>query len=126
MTDPPSVAADEELDRLDHLARRFEDDARDVRSLARGIRRLRAGRADGRSWHEMVDTHRPVALQLVDRAVRRVAEGSAALRRLLVRGLRSEGATTPGIAHLLGVSHQRVSVLLRDGKERRTADDPRD
>jgi len=116
VTDPanaPCVPTDEELDRLDQLARRFEDDAANVGMLARTVRGLRSGRAGGRSWHDLVDSRRPPALELVDRAVRRITEGGGALRRTLVRGLRAEGATVPGIARVLGVSHQRVSVLLR-------------
>ena len=109
----PSPSSDDELDQLDDLAARFEDDARSVRHLAERLRQLRAGRARGRPWAEIVDGRRPGALDLVDQAVRRLTEGSAALRRLLVRGLRTEGATMPAIAQILGVSHQRVSVLLK-------------
>jgi len=112
-TKHPSPSPDEELDQLDQLAGRFEDEARSVRHLAGRLRQLRAGRARGRSWEELVDGRRPGVLDLVDQAVRRLTESSAALRRVLVRGLRAEGATMPAIAQVLGVSHQRVSVLLR-------------
>jgi len=112
-TKHPSPSPDEELDQLDQLAGRIEDEARSVRHLAGRLRQLRAGRARGRSWEELVDGRRPGVLDLVDQAVRRLTESSAALRRVLVRGLRAEGATMPAIAQVLGVSHQRVSVLLR-------------
>lgn len=121
MTDATTGARHGEIEHLDRLAERFEEDARDVRSLARTIRRLRAGRADGRAWHDMIATDRSRVLHLVERVSRRVGEGGAALRRLLVRGLRTEGSTVPAIAQLLGVSHQRASVLLRDGPGRAVA-----
>lgn len=117
MTDGPPVPAVDELDRLDAVARRFEESAREVRSVARRIRQLRAGRAAGRPWHDFVSIRRMEALEMVDRAARRVTEGSAAFRRMLVRGLRREGATVHTIARHLGVSHQRVSVLLRHDTE---------
>jgi transposase len=56
---------------------------------------------------------RPGALQLSSTILARLTEGSASLRRGLVRALRAEGATIPAIAEHLGVSHQRVSSLLR-------------
>ena len=109
----PSGLPDDEIEQLDHLAARFEDEARSVRHLAGRIRQLRAGRARGRSWDDVLDRRGLGVLDLVDQAVRRLTEGSAGLRRLLVRGLRTEGATMPAIAQMLGVSHQRVSVLLK-------------
>ena len=109
----PSRPSDDELDRLDDLAARFEDEARSVRHVAGRLRQLRAGRARGRSWEEIIEGRRLGVLDLVDQAVRRLTESSATLRRLLVRGLRTEGATMPAIAQVLGVSHQRVSVLLK-------------
>jgi hypothetical protein len=108
----PSRRSDD-VDQLDALAARFEDEARSVRHVAGRLRQLRAGRARGRSWEEIVDGRRLGVLDLVDQAVRRLTESSATLRRLLVRGLRTEGATMPAIAQILGVSHQRVSVLLK-------------
>lgn len=115
-------SSEDELDQLDDLAGRFEDEARSVRRLAARLRQLRAGRARGRPWEEIVDGRRPGLLDLVDQAVRSLTESSAALRRVLVRGLRAEGATMPAIAQILGVSHQRVSVLLRS----RDGEDPRE
>ena len=45
--------------------------------------------------------------------LRRQSEASGYLRRSLVVALRSEGQSIPSIAHLFGVTHQRVSNLLR-------------
>lgn len=124
MTDPTTVPAVDELERLDELAHRFEEGAHDVRGMADRIRGLRAARAEGRPWHDMAEAPRSTALDLIDRAVGRLTGAGAAFRRMLVHGLRREGATVHGIAQRLGVSHQRVSVLLRDGTGGRRADAP--
>lgn len=109
-----AVTLEGELAALDDLARTMEDNARDERVLARRVRELRAGRSEGRSWHDLLARESaPGALALVDRILRRVTEGSGALRRALARGLRADGASVPAIAKMFGVSHQRVSVLLR-------------
>lgn len=105
-----------ELVALDGLAAAIEDNVRDERRLARRIRQLRADRAKGQSWHDLLGhkTHPPV-LELSTRILGRVTAVSAALRRRLARGLRAEGATIPAIGETFSVSHQRVSTLLRDG-----------
>jgi hypothetical protein len=104
---------DTELDTLDGLADAAEDNARDERRLARRIRQFRDGRAEGRSWHDLFSAERrPGVLQLTSRILKRLAEGSGSLRRVLANGLRMEGATMAAIAALFGVSHQRVSALL--------------
>jgi hypothetical protein len=52
-------------------------------------------------------------VQLVSTILRRQSEASGYLRRSLVVALRAEGQSIPSIAHLFGVTHQRVSNLLR-------------
>ena len=52
-------------------------------------------------------------MQLVSTILRRQSEASGYLRRSLVVALRAEGQSIPSIAHLFGVTHQRVSNLLR-------------
>ena len=110
-----------ELAALDGLADTVEENARDERRLARRIRRLRTGRSEGRSWHELLAGDRtPGVLGLASRVVSRLTEASGNLRRVVAHGLRVEGATIAAIAALFGVSHQRVSALLR----RRTHEPP--
>ena len=109
-----SVPVDE-LDMMDDLAGTIEDNAREERLLARRVRRLRAERASGRSWHALLaEESAPAALRLAATVVGRMTEAGARLRRSVARSLRLEGATIPGIAAAFGVSHQRVSVLLKD------------
>jgi hypothetical protein len=102
-----------ELAALDGLADTVEENARDERRLARGIRQLRIGRAAGRTWHDLVSGERqPGVLKLASRILNRLTETSGALRRVLARGLRREGGTIAAIAGLFDVSHQRISALI--------------
>jgi hypothetical protein len=113
------ASGDGELAALDDLVTAVEQNARDERMLARRIGQLRNGRAEGRSWHDVLDREkRPGALELSAKALGRLTESSGRLRRALARGLRAEGASIPAIAALFGVSHQRVSALLRRGGHR--------
>ena len=103
-----------ELAALDDLATTAKENSRDEGLLARRITQLRAGRAKGRSWHDLLaGENRPGTLELAARILRRLTEASGALRRTLAHGLRAEGGTISAIATAFGVSHQRVSALLR-------------
>ncbi|MDP9073826.1 MAG: hypothetical protein M3N98_06540 [Actinomycetota bacterium] len=105
-----------ELAQLDDLAASIEDTARDERLLARAVRRLRSGRAKGRSWDELLtDEPQPGALALVGRVLSRLTRTSGELRHTLAAGLRAQGASIGAIAERFGVSRQRVSALLRRG-----------
>jgi hypothetical protein len=111
---PAEASGDGELAALDELAAAVEQNARDERVLASRIGQLRTGRARGRSWHDLMAREtRPGALELSVTALGRLTESSGRLRRHLARGLRAEGASIAAIATLFGVSHQRVSALLR-------------
>jgi len=113
-TDGISTDQDEELEALDGLAATIEDNVRDERLLVRRIRELRADRTLGRSWHDVLGRKRHSAvLELSARVLGRATAFSSALRRRLAAGLRAEGATIPAIGEIFGVSHQRVSTLLR-------------
>ena len=62
---------------------------------------------------DLGDEDEPGTVQLVSTILRRQSEASGYLRRSLVVALRAEGQSIPSIAHLFGVTHQRVSNLLR-------------
>jgi hypothetical protein len=109
-----SPAAPSEVNSLEDLARAVDESAHDQRHLARKIRQFRDARLKGRTWHEILAREsKPQALHLVTGILRRLSPVSGTLRRLLARGLRAEGATMPEIGERFGVSHQRVSTLLR-------------
>ena len=52
-------------------------------------------------------------LPLLSRILARSMSASGTARRTLARAIRAEGASIPAIAQLFGVSHQRVSNVLR-------------
>ena len=109
-----TAVADDQDQVLAELSVALADAAREERVLARRVDQLRAGRRRGRSWHDLLAHERsPGTLELSGRALTRLSRATAALRTTLARGLRSEGATIPAIARTFGVSHQRVSALLR-------------
>lgn len=124
-TTPEAVAAspdghqppdehDPVLAALEHVDQRIESNVRDERTLQRRIRRLRAARREGQPWRTVLDEEpEPGALHLLGLVLARLSESSGVLRRALARALRSEGETVPGIARRFGVTHQRVSSLLR-------------
>jgi hypothetical protein len=114
-----SAGPDAELATLDGLTAAVRQNVKEERLLVRRLDRLRAGRAEGRSWRELLGgERRPGTLDLSVGILRRITEASGTLRRSLVQGLRAEGATIPAIAAAFGVSHQRVSALLRHSDRR--------
>lgn len=99
---------------IDQLTDAIEENARDERLLARRLRRLRDGRAAGRPWRRLLDSEpEPAALVVVGRILARMSSSSGRLRRALARAVRSEGETVSDIARRFGVTHQRVSTILR-------------
>ncbi len=99
---------------VDGLAAAVEENGKDERLLVRRLRELREGRAEGRSWLDLLGPdERPSVLGLIGRIIGRLTDAGGALRRALARGLRLEGATIATIAKRFGVSHQRISALLR-------------
>jgi hypothetical protein len=99
---------------VEGLATAVEANAQDERLLVRRLRELREGRAEGRSWLDLLGPdERPSVLGLTGRIIGRLTDAGGRLRRALARGLRLEGATISTIAERFGVSHQRISALLR-------------
>ena len=69
---------------------------------------------NGKDWKSILAAEDdPGTVQLVSSVLRRQSEASGYLRRSLVVALRAEGQSIPSIANLFGVTHQRVSNLLR-------------
>jgi hypothetical protein len=106
--------SDEVLVALDDMTEAVEANIKDERLLIRRLDRLRDGRSRGVTWNDLLSQeNRPGALGLATRVLRRLTESGGRFRRALAAGLRAEGATIPAIATLFGVSHQRISALLR-------------
>jgi len=105
---------DEVLLALDELEAVLRENAESERLLSRRIADVRQARQNGQEWKAILgDEDEPGTVQLVSTILRRQSEASGYLRRSLVVALRAEGQSIPSIAHLFGVTHQRVSNLLR-------------
>ena len=112
--DRSGTGADEVLHALDELEAVLRENAESERLLSKRIAEVRLARRNGREWKAILgDEDEPVTVQLVSTILRRQSEASGYLRRSLVVALRAEGQSIPSIAHLFGVTHQRVSNLLR-------------
>jgi hypothetical protein len=110
----PSRSDDEVLKALDELEAALRENAESERLLGQRIADVRAARESGQEWKAILgDEDEPGTVQLVSAILRRQSEASGYLRRSLVVALRAEGQSIPSIAHLFGVTHQRVSNLLR-------------
>ena len=112
--EPARAAGDPTLVALDELSATLDDLSRDQRDLAQRIDALRQARQSGASWQEILSKEEPPgSMQVVSQMLARLSKASGTVRKELVDVLRSEGASIPSIARLFGVTHQRVSNLLR-------------
>jgi hypothetical protein len=75
---------------------------------------LRAGRAEGRAYADIVsEEDRPLMVELLTDVLDELAAAGAAFRRAEARVLHDSGMSQEAIAHLFGVTRQRVGVLLQ-------------
>jgi hypothetical protein len=112
--DRRGAGSDDVLKALEELEGVLRENAESERLLSKRIADVRQARENGREWKAILgDEDEPGTVQLVSTILRRQSEASGYLRRSLVVALRAEGQSIPSIAHLFGVTHQRVSNLLR-------------
>ena len=112
--DRSRTGSDDVLNALEELESVLRENAESERLLAKRSAEVRLARQNGREWKAILgDEDDPGTVQLVSTILRRQSEASGYLRRSLVVALRAEGQSIPSIAHLFGVTHQRVSNLLR-------------
>ena len=108
------AGADEVLQALSELEAALRDNAESEQLLLQRIAAVRLARESGKDWRNILsEEDAPGTVQLVSTVLRRQSEASGYLRRSLVVALRAEGQSIPSIAGLFGVTHQRVSNLLR-------------
>jgi inactivated superfamily I helicase len=109
-----SGGSDEVLNALNELEAVLRENAESERMLFQRISEVRLARENGKDWKGILAAEDdPGTVQLVSTVLRRQSEASGYLRRSLVVALRAEGQSIPSIANLFGVTHQRVSNLLR-------------
>jgi len=107
-------SSDATLRALDALTGALTELRRDTQLLEDRLQDLRHRRSEGRAWRDILgDEQPPRAMQVVSRMLASLAKASGTLRKELVDSLRREGASIPAIAKLFGVTHQRISNLLR-------------
>ena len=108
------AGSDDVLNALGELDAVLRENAERERVLFQRIAEVRLARENGQEWKSILaGEDEPSTVQLVSTILRRQSEASGYLRRSLVVALRAEGQSIPSIAHLFGVTHQRVSNLLR-------------
>ncbi len=99
---------------LEALAVALEENAAEEQLLAQRVREMAQSRRENPSWHAVLAVEDdPSTVQLMSRVLGRLSLASGTVRRSLVLALRDEGVSIPAIARLFGVTHQRVSNLLR-------------
>jgi hypothetical protein len=105
---------DATLAALDSMATALDENARDFKVLSERLAQVRARRVRGDAWRDILsEEDDPGTIQLISRTLARLSLASGAVRKSVVVALRQEGASIPVIARLFGVTHQRVSNLLR-------------
>jgi len=114
MATPVRAASDPSVDALDALSEALDVMAGEQRQLVQRIEQLRRSRLSGMAWQEILSREDgPGSMQMVSQMLARLSKASGTLRKELVDSLREEGTSIPAIARLFGVTHQRVSNLLR-------------
>lgn len=93
-----------------------EGAADDSLELAKESREAGAERSSGATVRELVASGRARQIfDLAEGSAKRLRSAASVLRGAMVRQLQSEGEGVSAISRLFGVSHQRISVLLRRG-----------
>lgn len=99
---------------LDEVAASADEVADDQRRIARRARAMKRQRDRGRSWAEILDGEpEPRLLGLLRGNTRRLADATGRLAHAMAYGLVWEGESRRQIARRLGVTHQRISAMLR-------------
>jgi DNA-directed RNA polymerase sigma subunit (sigma70/sigma32) len=102
------------LDALHALRTALDENVRRAAEMSAGIEEIRAQRAAGRSYSEIVSDAGPrVVVELLTESAHALASAGAAVRRMQAEALYREGMTMDEIARVFGVTRQRVSALLR-------------
>lgn len=114
--DEYTEGGDEVIASLHALGQALEENAAEEQMLAVRIREMISAREKGADWADVLKHEDyPGTVHLVSSTLARLSTASGHVRRSLVVALRTEGVTIPVIARLFGVTHQRVSNLLRRG-----------
>jgi hypothetical protein len=99
---------------LERVADTADEIATDQRAVARHVRTVQRQRDRGMTWGQVLERGAAgEALALLRKNATRVAGALRTLSQTIVRGLASEGESRRKIAARLGVTHQRITAMLR-------------
>lgn len=100
---------------FDAMAQVAEEVSQESQKLAEESRSVSAQRADGATVTSVMASGQPrTVLKLAESLAKRLVSAASVVRQALVRDLASEGKKVSAIARIFGVSHQRISVLLKE------------
>ena len=109
------------LDALDTLSSALVENSRRNELIMRRIAKIKRLRGEGYALSEIVsEDDRPLIVELLSQNMEVLTTAGTRLRRTEARTLHAEGLSMERIAHLFGVSRQRISELLRHGGARAT------
>jgi len=112
------MAEDAFLEALTALERTLADNDKRTTLIRRRIAQLRQLRSQGAPYAEIVPIKDgPLIVQLLTESSAALDVSGASVRRAEARALYAEGLTMDQIAERFGVTRQRVSALLRKGRE---------
>jgi hypothetical protein len=99
---------------LNDVADAADASARDSRQLAKESRLASREHARGASVRKTVESGRPATIfGLAGRIAKLLLGTTGSLRRVMVHQASSEGERVSTMSRMLGVSHQRISTLMR-------------
>ena len=107
---------DESLHCLSELARSADELRRAVGQLNDWMT-AQTGQAPGSHARRVPLDQRLTLVEEISQAVRALSRNGSRFRRLEARALYAEGLTMAQLAAVLGVTRQRASVLLHEGRE---------
>ena len=114
----PIHSPDRLLESLSDLETALAANERRADAMRTRIAHIREQRVAGRRYSEIVSAEaRPLIVEMLTQSIRELESAGVDVRRHEAESLRREGMTMDAIADLFGVSRQRVSALLRTGKE---------
>lgn len=111
---------------LEDVAAAADAVADEQRTVARTAREMQRARDRGVPWSAILDRERFArVVHLLRRGAQRLRDASTNLTSLVAKGLAADGESRRRIARRLGLSHQRVTSILRS-EDRRAVGAERD
>ena len=112
------MPTDAVVDAIDDVSSAVEENVHDETDLLAELVQVRRDRVAGVPLQDALGgTSRPRVLVLMNGVVDRITLASARLRHAVITGLVKDGESVTSVAKRLGVTHQRISSILRRGKD---------